>query len=326
MKEFELIKEFFTAQPVCRKDVVKGIGDDCALIRANDDKLIAVTTDTLVAGVHFPHDTPPRAIGHKAVAVNLSDLAAMGAEPSWISIAITLPEVDKTWLSEFTAGIFELTEYYNVQLIGGDTTQGPLSVTITAQGTVPDGKALLRSGAQNGDYLYVTGNLGDAGLALAAINGSISLKDSDFQKVKAKLDYPKPQVLVGQFIREFGTSAIDVSDGLLADLTHICKASTLGVNIDLSNVPLSKVMQDNLSLQDALNMALTAGDDYELIFTVSATNKVALETAMTHANVNYSCIGQMNTCEEINLTLNKQEFVVKSVGFEHFSDKIKSGQ
>lgn len=321
MKEFELIKEFFTAQPVSRKDVVKGIGDDCALIRANDEKLIAVTTDTLVAGVHFPHDTAPRAIGHKAVAVNLSDLAAMGAEPCWISIAITLPDVDKSWLAEFTAGVFELTEYYNVQLIGGDTTQGPLSVTVTAQGTVPNTKALLRSGAKNGDYLYVTGNLGDAGLALAAMAGNVNLKNSDFNKVRAKLDYPKPQVLVGQFIREFGTSAIDVSDGLLADLTHICKASTLGVNLDLSKVPLSKVLLDNLPLQDALNMALTSGDDYELIFTVSATNKVALETAMTHANVTYSCIGQMNTSEEINLTLNKQEFIVENIGFEHFANK-----
>ncbi|WNC69544.1 thiamine-phosphate kinase [Thalassotalea nanhaiensis] len=321
MKEFELIKEFFTAQPVSRKDVAMGIGDDCALIRANDNKLIAVTTDTLVAGVHFPLDTPARAIGHKAVAVNLSDIAAMGAEPAWISVAITLPEVDEDWLREFTAGMFELTEYFNVQLIGGDTTQGPLSITITAQGLVPEDKALCRNGAQNGDYLFVTGNFGDAGLALAAIKGHIHLNDVDLAKVKAKLDYPQPQVLVGQMIREFATSAIDVSDGLLADLGHICRASTLGVTINVDDIPLSKALTDNLSVEDAINMALTSGDDYQLIFSVPATNKVGIETAMAHANVEFNCIGQLNTSEEIILTYKNEPFTVKKVGFEHFSEK-----
>ncbi|OUS23283.1 thiamine-phosphate kinase [Thalassotalea sp. 42_200_T64] len=322
MKEFELIKEFFTAQPVSRKDVVMGIGDDCALIRANDHKLIAVTTDTLVAGIHFPLDTPPRAIGHKAVAVNLSDIAAMGAEPSWISVAITLPEVNKDWLSEFTAGMFELTEYFNVQLIGGDTTQGPLSITITAQGTVPEDKALCRSGAKNGDYVFVTGDFGDAGLALAAMNNQIELNDSDFAAVRAKLDYPKPQVLVGNLIRELATSAIDVSDGLLADLGHICRASTLGIHINVEDIPLSKVMKDNLAEIDAINMALTSGDDYQLIFTVSATNKVGIETAMAHANVEFTCIGQLNPSEEIILFYQKKPFTVSKVGFEHFSATV----
>ncbi|TRX57419.1 thiamine-phosphate kinase [Thalassomonas sp. M1454] len=320
MKEFELIKEFFTAQPVSRKDVAMGIGDDCALIQANDDKLIAVTTDTLVAGVHFPLNTPPRAIGHKAVAVNLSDIAAMGAEPCWISVAITLPEVDQQWLKEFTAGIFELTEYFNVQLIGGDTTKGPLSITITAQGTVPAGKALCRSGARNGDYIYVTGDIGDAGLALAAINKEVELSEQDFAKALEKLNYPKPNVLTGQLIREYATSAIDVSDGLLADLEHICRASTLGAVIDLENIPLSDVMKNNLEQKKAIEMALTAGDDYQLIFTASATNKVGLETAMSHADIEYSCIGQLNTSDEINLNLNGKPFELSKVGYQHFSE------
>lgn len=320
MKEFELIKEFFTAQPVSRKDVAMGIGDDCALIHANNDKLIAVTTDTLVAGVHFPHNTPPRAIGHKAVAVNLSDIAAMGAEPCWISIAITLPEVDELWLKEFTAGIFELTEYFNVQLIGGDTTKGPLSITITAQGTVPAGKALCRSGAKNGDYIYVTGDLGDAGLALAAMNNEIELNEQDFAKALEKLNYPKPNVLTGQLIREYATSAIDVSDGLLADLEHICRASGLGAVLNLENIPLSDVMKSNLEPKQALEMALTAGDDYQLIFTASATNKVGLETAMTHADIEYSCIGQLNKGNDINLSLNGKPFILTQVGYQHFSE------
>ncbi|NMP14813.1 thiamine-phosphate kinase [Thalassotalea sp. Y01] len=319
MKEFELIKQFFTAQPVNRKDVAMGIGDDCALIEASGDSLIAVTTDTLVAGVHFPLDTSARAIGHKAVAVNLSDLAAMGAVPSWISVAITLPEVDEKWLAEFTQGMFELTEYYNVQLIGGDTTQGPLSITITAQGTVARNTALCRSGAKNGDYVFVTNTIGDAGLALAAINGLVELSEQDFAKVKEKLDFPRPQVLVAQMIREFATAAIDVSDGLLADLEHLCKASNLGIDIDLANVPLSDVMLSNLSKKQAITMALTSGDDYQLIFTVPATNKVGVETAMAHANVDYRCLGQLNPSQQINLLLDGENFAVPNNGFQHFS-------
>ncbi|WP_371377796.1 thiamine-phosphate kinase [Thalassotalea aquiviva] len=318
MKEFELIKEFFTAQPVQRKDVIKGIGDDCALVNGPDDKLIAVTTDTLVSGVHFPVDTPPRAIGHKSVAVNLSDLAAMGAEPCWISIAITLPEVDHTWLQEFTAGVFELTQYYNVQLIGGDTTQGPLSITITAQGTVPKDRVLRRDGAKNGDYIFVTGTLGDAGLALAAINKQISLSNDDFAVVKKQLDCPNPQVLTAQLIREFATSAIDVSDGLLADLKHLCSASKLGVDLKCEDIPISAILKNNLSEQDAIKLALTSGDDYQLIFTVPATNKVGMETAMAHANVDFTCIGQMNNSGDVVVTFNEQPFELQARGFEHF--------
>lgn len=320
MKEFELIKEFFTAQPVSRKDVIKGIGDDCALIKPAKSKLLAVTTDTLVAGVHFPFDTPAKAIGHKSVAVNLSDLAAMGAEPSWISIALTLPEADPVWLKEFSQGVFELTEYYNVQVIGGDTTQGPMSITITAQGTVPSEHVLCRDGAQNGDYIYVTGNIGDAGLALATINEQVKLSDIEFKAVKKCLDYPMPQVLVGQLIRQFATSAIDVSDGLLADLNHICEQSNLGAALHLEDIPLSNTMRSNLSIDDALNLALSAGDDYQLIFTVSAENKVGLETAMAHADSCFSCIGQMNTSKEIVLNYLKKPFTVSTVGFEHFSN------
>ncbi|QDP01802.1 thiamine-phosphate kinase [Thalassotalea sp. PS06] len=319
MKEFEVIKEFFTAQPVNRKDVAMGIGDDCALIQANDNKYIAITTDTLVSGVHFPDDTPARAIGHKAVAVNLSDLAAMGAEPCWISVAVTLPKVDTEWLAEFTAGMFELTEYFNVQLIGGDTTSGPLSITITAQGTVPKGKALCRSSAANGDWVYVTGEVGEAGLALQAIREQVSLSPREFQHAMDALNYPKPQVLAGQIIREYASAAIDISDGVLADLTHLCKASGLGVNLDVKDIPIAPVLVDRLGDEGAARLALTAGDDYQLIFTVSDTNRVALETELKHANIKISCIGQMNTSQEINITRGKDPLSFSESGFEHFS-------
>ncbi len=265
MKEFELIKHFFTKQAVKRKDVVLGIGDDCAVLSPIENQNIVVTTDTLVAGVHFPFDTSPRAIGHKAVAVNLSDIAAMGAKPSWLSLAITLPDIDEAWITEFCEGVFELCEFYNVELIGGDTTQGPLSITITAQGLTPEGSYLSRSGAKSGDWLYVTGELGDAALALQQITGKVDIEAQFIDIIKNKLDYPKPRVLAGQTLREYASSAIDLSDGLIADLGHICQASNVGANIVLDALPLSTIMRDSLLTDDAITLALSGGDDYELL-------------------------------------------------------------
>ncbi len=321
MKEFELIKHFFTEQAVKRKDVLLGIGDDCAVIANTENQNIVVTTDTLVAGVHFPLNTPARAIGHKAVAVNLSDIAAMGAKPSWLSLAITLPEVSNEWLTEFCRGIFDLCEYYNVELIGGDTTQGPLSITITAQGLTPEGKYLSRAGAKAGDWLYVTGEIGDAALALQHINEEVSLESAFIEPIKNKLDYPKPRVLAGQTLREYASSAIDISDGLIADLGHICQASNVGANIVLDAIPLSSIMRESLPLKDAINLALTGGDDYELLFTVSEDNKVAMETSLSHAGTPVTCIGQINASQNISTTLNNKPVPINNAGFEHFSAK-----
>ncbi len=321
MKEFELIKHFFTEQTVKRKDVLLGIGDDCAVIASTEKQNIVVTTDTLVAGVHFPLDTSARAIGHKAVAVNLSDIAAMGAKPSWLSLAITIPEVDDVWLGEFCAGVFDLCEYYNVQLIGGDTTQGPLSITITAQGLIPENKYLSRAGAKTGDWLYVTGDIGDAALALQQIKQKVSVESTFIEPIRKKLDYPKPRVLAGQTLREYASAAIDISDGLIADLGHICQASNVGANIVLDAIPLSKIMRDSLPLEDAINLALTGGDDYELLFTISEDNKVGMETALSHAGTLVTCIGQINASQTISTTLNNKPVPILSAGFEHFSAK-----
>lgn len=318
MKEFELIKHFFTKQLVKRKDVILGIGDDCAVISPIVNQNIVITTDTLVAGVHFPFDTSPKAIGHKAVAVNLSDLAAMGAEPSWLSLAVTLPDVDENWVAEFCQGVFELCEFYNVQLIGGDTTQGPLSITITAHGLTPIEGYLSRSGAKAGDWLYVTGELGDAALALQQITGKVSIDDKSFETIKDKLDYPKPRVLAGQAIRQYASSAIDLSDGLIADLGHICQASNVGANVVLDDLPLSTIMRDSLLTDDAINLALSGGDDYELLFTVSEDNKVGMETALSHASTKVTCIGQVNASKTISTTLNNKPVPINTTGFEHF--------
>lgn len=319
MKEFELIKNYFTEQAVKRKDVILGIGDDCAIVAPAEKQNIAVTTDTLVAGVHFPINTTPRAIGHKAIAVNLSDLAAIGAEPSWISVAITLPEIDEQWIGEFCTGLFDLCEYYNVQLIGGDTTQGPLSITVTAQGVVPAGQHITRAGARSGDWLYVTGELGDAALALTHVLGKTKLKKDVLAKVKQRLDFPKPRVLAGQALRNYATSAIDLSDGLMADLKHICQASGVGANIVLEKLPLSNELIETLGQENAINMALSGGDDYELLFTVSEDKKVGMETALNDTGVNFTCIGQLNPSEKITTTLNSKPTAINVKGFEHFS-------
>ncbi|MEW6989456.1 thiamine-phosphate kinase [Colwelliaceae bacterium 6441] len=321
MKEFDLIKKYFTEQAVNRKDVVLGIGDDCALLTPSERQNIAITTDTLVAGVHFPSDTPPRAIGHKAIAVNLSDLAAMGAEPTWLSMAITLPNIDEEWVSEFCAGVFELCEYYHVQLVGGDTTQGPLSITVTAQGLTPFDKHITRSGAKAGDWLYVTGELGDAALALQHYYKKVSLTKEALNTVNKRLNYPMPRVLAGQALRGYASAAIDLSDGLIADLEHICQASNVGANLVLENLPLSDTLNASLGQAAGIELALKGGDDYELLFTVSEDKKVGMETALANFGVTIpvTCIGQLNATGKITTILNNKPTQIDAQGFEHFS-------
>jgi thiamine-monophosphate kinase len=320
MKEFDLIKRFFAEQSVQRKDVLLGVGDDCAIVTTDEKHHIAVTTDTLVAGVHFFEDAEPRSIGHKAIAVNLSDLAAMGAEPAWVSLAVTLPSVDENWLKEFAAGVFELTEYYNVKLIGGDTTSGPLSITVTAQGLTPTTKHLARSGATAGDWIYVTGELGDAALALRYLQGKLDVDSAYRDQILTKLHYPKPKILAGQLIREYASAAIDLSDGLIGDLNHICNASNVGANLVIDAIPLSKAMLDSVSHEQAVKLALAGGDDYELLFTVSEDNKVGVETALNNAGVKHYCIGQLNGTAKITTTLNNKPAQFDAKAFEHFSN------
>ena len=319
MKEFELIKRFFTEQAIKRKDVLLGIGDDCALISPSERQNIAVTTDTLVAGVHFPHETSARAIGHKSIAVNLSDLAAMGAEPTWISLAITMPEIDTQWIEEFCAGVFELCEFYNVQLIGGDTTQGPLSITVTAQGLTPIDKHITRSGAKAGDWLYVTGEIGDAALALKGINNEVNIAKEYLESIRHSLDFPRPRILAGQALREYASAAIDLSDGLISDLGHICAASKVGANIVLEDLPISNALRDTVGMEEAFEIALVGGDDYELLFTVSEDNRVGMETALANSGNTITCIGQLNGSEKITTTLDSKAVAINAKSFEHFS-------
>ncbi|MBI3171785.1 MAG: thiamine-phosphate kinase [Hydrocarboniphaga effusa] len=266
MDEFELIRRYFTQLTEPRADVALGIGDDAALLKPPRGHEVVVTTDTLVAGRHFPDDTDPQAIGWKSLAVNLSDLAAMGAEPRWFTLALTLRMADPEWLAGFAAGLGALAREAGVALVGGDTTQGALSITITAMGTVPAGKAVRRSGAKAGDAICVTGTLGDAALALhlGQAEGRGEARSTDLEKLRLRLNRPAPRVAVGKALRGLAHAAIDLSDGLAGDLSHILEASKVGAEVRASKLPMSPAFKA-LSEPDArLELQVSGGDDYEL--------------------------------------------------------------
>jgi len=275
MTEFELIKQFFTKQILKRSDVITGIGDDAAIVSIPHTHELAISTDTLVADVHFFKNTSPFDMGHKSLAVNLSDLAAMGAKPAWITLALTLDEANSDWLTSFCQGFFNLANLYQVQLIGGDITRGPLSITIQAMGFLPKGQALRRSDAQPNDLIYVTGTLGDAGFGLQILKNKQMVSDSDY--FLNRLNRPDPRITFAQNLLSFAHAAIDISDGLAADLNHILTASNVGASINVDTIPLSTQLKQALPKNDALSLALTAGDDYELCFTVSHNDREKLE-------------------------------------------------
>ncbi len=267
--EFELIREFFT-RPSPDAAVHLGVGDDAALIAVPDNHELVVTTDTLVSGRHFPEDAAPSDIGWKALAVNLSDLAAMGAEARWVTLALTLPDSNEAFLREFAAGFFALAEKENVSLVGGDTTRGPLSITVTAMGALPLGQALRRDGAQVGDDIYVSGTLGDAGLGLRLVlqQWLDELPAGDEAFVLQRLHRPEPRLALAKELRSLASACLDVSDGLAQDLGHILRASAVGAALDLDALPRSAALAGiDAAFADVL--ALTSGDDYELLFTAA---------------------------------------------------------
>lgn len=279
LSEFSLIEDYFSKLTPSRQDVSLGIGDDCALLQCPPGKELAVSIDTLVEGVHFFDDVAPRALGYKSLAVNLSDLAAMGAEPAWFTLALTLPEHNSDWLNAFTEGLALAALPANIQLVGGDTTRGPLTVSIQVHGLVPLDRALRRDGAKTGDRIYVSGTLGDAGAALKKRLENWSpemLEQSDWQYLQQRLEYPTPRYQLGQQILCYASSAIDISDGLLADLGHILERSHKGAVINVAQLPFSASLK-KLPPQISLPLALGSGDDYELCFTVSASNGEVLE-------------------------------------------------
>lgn len=321
MKEFELIKHFEERPGTRRKDVEIGIGDDAAIINIPANQQLVVTTDTLVEGIHFFSDMDPRALAHRAIAVNLSDIAAMGAEPAWISLAVTLPFAAEGWVKDFSDSVYEICEYYNVQVIGGDTTQGPMAITISAKGLVPTGKAMTRSGAKPGDWIYVSGTLGDAACAIDAINQRKNLPLKYHAVIKNRFEYPTPRVALAQGLREVASAAIDVSDGLIADLGHIMDKSEVGAVVNVEDLPISDALSGSAEPQKCLEFALSGGDDYELLFTVPEDKRGALDVTVAHYGINLTCIGQVSGQRgKLELRKEGQPFTFEGKGYQHFSE------
>jgi thiamine-monophosphate kinase len=319
LSEFSLIETYFTDLTSKRDDVTLGIGDDCALLQCPDNHVVAVSIDTLVEGTHFFKDVDPESLGHKSLAVGLSDLAAMGAEPAWFTLALTLPEVDKKWLKGFSQGLANLAQKYNVQLVGGDTTKGPLTISIQVHGFVKQEHALRRDGAQVGDLIYVSGSLGDAGAALQLKLETWNderLSNADKKYLTQQLEKPIPRVQLAQNLINFASAAIDISDGLSSDLGHILKKSGVGASLDLTKLPLSSALQ-KIDSKQAQYFALNSGDDYELCFTIPADKQTAFEALMTEA---YTQIGIIEA--ESGLKMfgeNGQQQTVTGSGYDHFS-------
>lgn len=317
--EFSIIAQYFSGIGSKRKDVVLGVGDDCALMSLPERRELVVSTDTLVEGVHFLPDMPPLQLGHKVVAVNLSDLAAMGAEPAWLTLALTLREVNTPWLEAFAQGVSEACEYFRVQLVGGDTTRGPCSVSITAMGLVQTGKALRRDSAKPGDWLYVTGNLGDAALGLDLILGNADAAPDSREFLINRHYRPTPRVVAGQSLKGLANAAIDISDGLASDLRHILKASNCDAQVELESLPISDAMRATVGREQAWQYALAGGEDYELCFTVPEQNRGSLETALVHSGVKHTCIGQLRAGSgNVEYLLHGDAHPITVHGYEHF--------
>lgn len=312
--EFDLIAKYFT-RPVKRAQL--GIGDDCALFAPAAGMQLAVSSDMLVDGRHFLSTVAPRRLGHKALAVNLSDLAACGAAPLAFTLALALPRVDEEFLQGFADGLFALADEHRCELVGGDTTQGPLNLCITAFGEVPAGQALLRSGARAGDHIYVSGTVGDARLALEAFRGRVDL-GADFEWVRRAMELPQPRVALGQALRGVASSAIDVSDGLLGDLSHILRRSEVGATVDVDAVPRSAVLgRHEATLQRTCTLA--GGDDYELIFTAPPRRADAVAAAAQQAGVTVTRIGVIEADPGLRLIDRQHLPVVNGFGsFDHF--------
>lgn len=290
MTEFDLIRRYFTrATP----GALLGVGDDAALLQVSEGNVLAVSSDMLVSGTHFFPDADPFLLGHKTLAVNLSDMAAMGAIPRWATLAIALPDANEAWLEKFSAGFFSLAQQHGVDLVGGDTTRGPLNLCVTIMGEVPARHALRRSGAQVEDEVWVSGRLGDAALALAHLQGRIVLSGAEFAACAHALHQPQPRVALGLALREVANCAIDVSDGLLGDLGHILDASQVAAEIDFSQLPISSALRGYVQQSLGKQCALSGGDDYELCFTASATRHAEILSIGARVELPLTRIGKV---------------------------------
>ena len=318
MSEFDLIARYFT-RPVRHSALTLGVGDDCALLQPRAGHELAISTDMLVEGRHFFSDADANALGHKSLAVNLSDLAAMGAEPLAFTLALALPSIDENWLSAFSKGLFALADQHNIALIGGDTTKGPLTMSITVFGDIPTGQALRRSQAKVGDDIWVSGALGDARLALSAMQGKLVLETHAFNQAAVHLHRPTPRIALGMALRDVAHAAIDISDGLLGDLQHVLKQSNVGATLQADDLPLGEILKSTQTTTVCHEFALNGGDDYELCFTAPTTKREAVHQAATKANTVVTRIGQITAAREINiLNAAGEALAISSNSYDHF--------
>ena len=317
--EFELIARHFTRQGRrARATVGLGVGDDCALLSPAPGQQLAVSSDMLVEGRHFLSTVAPERLGHKALAVNLSDLAACGAEPLAFTLALALPRGDDAFAAALARGLFALADAHGIELVGGDTTAGPLNLCLTVIGQVPPGQALLRSGARAGDRLWVSGRLGDARLALEVFRGTVELAGSDFDTVRRAMELPEPRVALGLALRGLATSAIDLSDGLVGDLGHVLARSGVGATVEVDALPHSAVVA---AMPRALQhtCVLAGGDDYELLFTAPAGQDDAVRAAGERAGVAVTPIGRIEATAGLRLIdAEGQPIVFTERAFDHF--------
>jgi thiamine-monophosphate kinase len=318
MGEFDLIARYFT-RPVRRSPL--GVGDDCALLQPAPGMQLAVSTDLLVEGRHFLSTVDPRRLGHKALAVNLSDLAACGARPLAFTLSLCLPHVDEAWLAAFAEGMFALADAHDCELVGGDTTRGPLCISITVFGEVPSGLALLRSGARAGEDLWVSGALGDARLALEAFRGTVSLPQPVFEAARLRLEQPQPRVALGCALRGVATSAIDISDGLLGDLQHVLDRSGVGATVEAAAArPLLAASAGCALPADRIDaLVLAGGDDYELAFTAPVQRRAAVEAAARQTGTPVTRIGRIEAEPGLRVVDAQGQPLLQRFGsFDHF--------
>lgn len=319
LSEFDLIARFFTHQPRAGGAVTLGVGDDCALLTPPAGELLAVSTDMLVEGRHFFAGTDPEALGHKTLAVNLSDLAAMGARPVAFTLALALPTADASWLEGFARGLLTLANAHDIELVGGDTTRGPLNLCVTVFGSVPAAHVLRRDGAGEDDEIWVSGSLGDARLALEALQGKLALTPERLARARPRLDRPQPRTALGLALRGIATAAIDVSDGLLGDLGHILERSGGGAVLAVDALPCGDALSSE-PVTRRRDFALNGGDDYELCFTAPATRHAAVIAAAQRVGVPVTCIGRRAAEAGIQLIDGSGTVIaVNSTSFDHFT-------
>jgi thiamine-monophosphate kinase len=318
--EFELIERYFSRGFPRRDDVVIGVGDDAAIVRVPSDAELVVAVDTLVSGVHFPEGLAPMHVGHRALAVNLSDMAAMGALPCWCTLALTLPAVEERWLEEFARGLRGLALRHSVALIGGDTTRGPLTISVQILGVVPVGAALRRSGARAGDLVFVSGTTGDAAAGLGLIQGTVSALDPEHAaSLQQRFLLPAPRVELGLALRAIASAAIDVSDGLHADLGKMLQASGAGAQVHVDRLPISRALMESQGVARARRLALGGGDDYELCFTVPASRVRAAEHAAGIAACEICQIGTVEAEPGVRYLDGGRPVVAEMAGYDHFA-------